>query len=74
MEQRGAPAALRKVQQPQAHWFLCMGIEPEEKLERKQRRSELKGDYSHFISEATFLQGIKDDQTWGGLEHQVIFA
>jgi len=30
MEQLGAPAALRKVQQPQAHWLL--GIEPEEKL------------------------------------------
>lgn len=32
-EQRGAPAALRKVQQPQAHWVLRRGIEPEEKLQ-----------------------------------------
>lgn len=49
MEQRGAPAALRKVQQPQAHWFLCMGIEPEEKLERKQHSSELKRDFERCI-------------------------
>ena len=34
IEQRGAPAAFRKVQQPQAHWLLCMGIEPEEKLDQ----------------------------------------
>lgn len=36
MEQRGAPAALRKVQQPQGHWLRCRGIEPEEKLQGRE--------------------------------------
>lgn len=33
MEQRGAPAAFRNVQQPQAHWVRGNGTEPDEKLE-----------------------------------------
>lgn len=33
MEQRGAPAEFRKVQQPQVHWVWSAGMEPEEKLQ-----------------------------------------
>ena len=44
MEQRRAPAAFRKVQHPQAHWLLCMGTEPEEKLRRRRRRRRERGE------------------------------
>lgn len=41
MEQRAAPAALRKVQQPHGHWLRCRGMEPEEKLQGSARKDKL---------------------------------